>query len=214
MKKSLFATSILCATFAASAASAQPINDTWPNWYLGLSGGVAIQPDQDFVSNGTPGTAQYSEGYNVSGTLGYIVPAVSSEDGRVRLELEVGKSKNDSDGGAFTGKVENTFVATNVLYDVNTGTNLIPYFGAGVGVARIDVSPTNAAGANGQDNVPIAQGLVGVAYAPETLPRTELTLGYRYQTTLSDPDVDNSGAGRTEIEYNTHSAEAGVRLRF
>ncbi len=208
MKKALFTAAILAATVSTSASA----QDTWPYWYVGLSVGGTFQSDSDFTSNGASGEFGHDEGIALGASLGYII-SQDRDFGRSRVELEY--SNRQSDLGGVGGDVEADVVAANYYYDFTTqGSNVMPYLGAGVGAAEISVDPTNAAGASGDDTVGIYQVMAGVGYAPENLPRTELTIGYKYLGTFNDPDVNNTGAGTTEFEYDNHSVEVGAKLRF
>lgn len=217
MKKVLLAATILCAT--SVSAQAGEGSKTWPYWYVGLNAGVTHQSDADYDSNGTAGTFEFDSGTQIGGSFGYILPEDSTFGsdpaiGRGRIELEANRRKQDFDNAGSTGEIQADVYTANYFYDFNIDSSVMPYVGAGVGVANIELTPTNAAGADGDDTVPVYQVMAGLGYSPEYAPRTELSVGYKYLAPMNDPEVANTGLGRTEVEFDNHSVEVGAKFRF
>jgi len=215
MKKTLLVATILGASIISTGAQAA---DNWPYWYVGLSAGATYAKDVDYTSNGTNGNFEFDTGTQYGVNVGYIIPEDATlganSSGRNRIELEATRREQDFDGVGATGDIKTEVVAANYYYDFNIDSSVMPYLGAGLGVARVEANAVNAAGANGRDNVGIYQFMAGLSYAPEYVPRTELVAGYKYLGTMDDPNVDNTGVGRTDIEYDAHSLEVGARFRF
>lgn len=211
MKKSLFVATIL----AASVSTGAQAQDNWPYWYVGLNAGATYQGDSDFTSTsggGSTGDYSFDTGTQYGGSLGYVL-SQDDHTGRTRAEIEYSYREQGFDGG--TGEVQASVVTANIYQDFKTqGSNVMPYIGAGVGIADIDVSAANPSGAIGDDNVPVYQLMAGVGYAFENAPRTEMTIGYKYLGTFSDPEVANTVAGDTEFEFDGHSVEVGAKFRF
>lgn len=57
------------------------------------------------------------------------------------------------------------------------------------------------------------QFMTGLSYAPESIPHTEFSMGYRYQAT-GDLTYTMDRLGTFESEYDAHVVEAGARFRF
>jgi outer membrane protein W len=218
MRKALLTATILGATIVSTGAQAA---DQWPYWYVGLNAGSTYQQDSDFTSTsggGSTGSFSYDTGTQYGASLGYIFPqdsmfGVDAMSGRSRAELEYSSRGQDFDGAS--GDVEANIVTANYYYDFKSaGSGIMPYVGVGAGVAGVDVSPGNPSGANGEDTVGVYQAMIGLGYAFENAPRTEMTLGYKYLGTFSDPEVDNTAVGDTEFELDGHSVEVGAKFRF
>lgn len=202
MKKLILASAAIMAI--SSTANAV---ERFPNWYLGLSGGLTHQEDSDF-DNGGSGKFDYDSGYVISGQLGYQPPSF----GGFRVEAEIGGRKQDLSGTGNSGEVKATTYAANAFYDFYNDSTLTPYLGAGLGVGKFEISGANSAGANGSDTVGIYQLMAGVGYETKALPNVQWTAGYRYLAPFSDPSVE--GGVPTEFEYDNHSLELGAKFRF
>ena len=128
----------------------------------------------------------------------------------MRFEVEAAYRVNDVDkinGTTFasTGEAKNIAYMVNALYDVNNGTQLTPYFGAGIGYSDLEFRDDS-------DMVFSYQFMAGVGYEPTLIPNTIWTLGYRYFGT-ADASL-NSGATAYNIGYDAHNLEAGLQMRF
>ena len=189
MKKLLATTAIIVSSTLPGVAEAA---EAWPKWYVGLTGGVNLGEDIDF----TNGTLKGEEGFSGSASLGYKLGGAQYA-GRLEGELSYREHGDDLDA---------TALALNYFYDLQTGTALSPYVGGGIGYAEIDLSNVLI---NGDDRTWIYQLMAGVGYSPEIIPNTDLTLGYRYVDSLSDAKI-----GAVDVEYEAHSIEGGVRLKF
>ena len=194
----------------AGTATAQP---AWPAWYIGLHGSL------DFVgkekADTTLGNAKIDNdtGFGVGGALGYRLPFGMGPWNAFRVEAEYHHEEADHNNISYAG---NTFnldgkskvdaAMANLYYDFATGLgSLKPYIGGGVGYANVDAGQAD-------DDVFAYQGMVGLGYAPETLPFTEFTLGYRYFGT-SDPKFNVSGLN-VKSSYDSHNIELGAKFNF
>lgn len=190
----------LLAAVAAIAIAPQAKAEEFPYWYIGLDASVNQQADGDFGTT----EASYDTGVGFNGAWGYRFLETSAA-----VELEVGYDKSDVDNGV--GELKNNFVAINGIVDFPTGSQVSPYVGAGIGLARVDADSVtvNGVSANGHDTVPMYQAMVGVSYKPETMPRTELNVGYRYQGLFDDAEI-----GTTDVEFQNHALEVGAEFNF
>jgi len=222
--------------FAAAATLAiAPAAHAYQGLYGAIGAGLNyVQPDQDTeffgAINGADSEIDYNNGIGVYTTLGYAF------GNGLRSELEYSYRDNDArhiagDGAAFTGfnpvsgGIEAHALMVNILKDFDTGNNITPYVGLGVGAASLnaeyfgDSGPTTAFGLT-----PIAiddnqkalayQGIAGIAVAlAENL---SLDLSYRYFATNS-PKFDGTVDGRPVTirqDYDVHSLFAGLRWNF
>lgn len=210
MKKALLTVTILGSTAISTGAHAE---DAWPYWYVGLNAGATYQTDSDFTSNGAAGEFSYDVGTQYGGTIGYMLD--QNATGRTRIEVEYSARSQDFDDTGANGDIETNVYTANLYHDfLSSGSRVMPYVGVGAGVADFDVSPANLGDSDGGDTVPVYQLMAGIGYAPENAPRTEISVGYKYLGTFSDPEVDNTGAGTTEFDFDGHSVEVGAKFRF
>lgn len=220
MKKFLAIASFLASAVAASAAQAGS-NEVWPNWYVGLSGGVTYLSDSD-VSGTSVGTLSYDTGWNVNASLGYILPVGYNPLGSARLEFEAGYHQSGLDNTVLSGtstaspgtaRISSYMI--NGYYDFRSSSHITPYLGAGFGLARVGISHDSGLGntADDMDTVIAYQGMAGIAYAPSGMPNTEWTLGYRYFVADS-PEFRTSGGKVKLDDVTSHSAEIGGRFKF
>lgn len=213
MKNSMVAAGLvaLLTTTAFSAEAAE----RWPRWYIGLTGGYTVMSDQDI--SGSTGASQVSldSGYGFGASIGYLPSSSAPILNSLRLEAEVTHHKNDIDsvtvngvGVAGSGEYYTTAYMANLFYDFPTSSAWSPYIGGGVGFAHVHFD-NSGAGNSDETAVEFAyQALAGIGYTPVSLPNTQWSLGYRY---LATTDAD---FGNVDVEYSTHSVEAGAKFRF
>lgn len=198
-------------------------------WYVsGNVGGTALQ-DADVTDTFTggliTGEVEFDTGYGVSGALGHAW-------GPFRLEGEISYRKNDLDkvnvatlsvgGVVFTalgsaslgGDISSLGFMANGFYDFDTGGPWVPFVGAGIGGARVNIDITSVAGIatvyDQSDTILAYQAAAGIGY--KFTPKIMGTLSYRYFVT-SDPTF-NDGADEIETEYISHNLWAGLIIRF
>lgn len=188
------------------------------NWRQGLymkgTAGASMTQDQDFSSGGVSGNADFDTGW--AGAA-----AVGKDYGNWRMEGEFSYRDDDVDstsaGGAGLaspgGSTSVTAAMLNGYYDVETGTPFVPYVGAGVGLANVDVDNYSGGGttlANGDDNVFAYQAIAGTEYRfNETWSGI---LEYKYFD-ASNVEVDTP-LGDTELDYRNHSVMVGLRYNL
>lgn len=182
MRKNYWMILGVCLTFLfVSAASA--------DMYVGVKTGYAIVSDTDVL------------GLDVEFDGGWIAGiAVGTKIQDFRVEGELEYKKNDVDVQTLgEDTLETWSLLVNGFYDLQTGSGLTPYIGAGIGFANHDVDDED-------DTVFAYQGTAGVAYAfSETM---DLDCAYRYLAT-ADPDF----AG-VDLEYGSHNFTVGIRFKF
>lgn len=141
--------------------------------------------------------------------------------GEGRIELEYSRRGNDLDKVEFVegsfkggGKVTADSLLVN-FYGVYHDKSLwSPYFGLGLGVARIKASDLLVTGyslGSGSDTVFAGQLGTGVEFAMTK--HLSLDLGYRFFATTR-PEFKEVDSKRFKMDYYSHSALLGIRWGF
>ena len=213
-----FAASIML--LAASPAFAQDSNP-YTGTYFSIGGGYTIQ-DKSTFSNVINMRSAFNDGAAVRGAIGH-------DFGKIRLEAELGYRQNSAQSvavtnagglpgvvsGPATGKFQTTSYMANMLYDLDFGSKVTPYIGAGAGVAHIKLNNLTSGGAIAgptSDNVFALQGIVGLAY--ELSSKLDLTLDYRYFFASDDPTFTDALGRKFDAGYGNHAIMAGLTFRF
>jgi opacity protein-like surface antigen len=218
VKKSHIIAGLTALTAIAATSAARADDERWPRWYIGLSGGYTYMQDQD-VSGATSATKlSPNDGWGLGGSIGYLPSSSMPLLNALRFEAEVTYHQNDVHSIHFnngtsasgSGTYDSTAYMFNAFYDFPiAGSNWSPYIGGGVGMATLHLSSNSGLGnAGSSDNEFAYQGMAGIGYAPETLPNTQWTLGYRYLAT------SDAKFGGTDVQYSTNNIELGAKFRF
>jgi opacity protein-like surface antigen len=241
MKKTLLATtSAVALAFAAAApASAQELGPQW-NWYVSLFGGASLS--QDLESSYAPygyaaftADTQLDTGYILGGAIGAEV--FETRFGATRAEIELAFSRFEIDTRtlpppvvplSYSGSFDNFTVLANVWQDFETGTNLTPFFGGGVGVAFVDADyNSSVVPVSGvvlfSDGSPTAFAFqLGAGVRYDFTQRASFELSYRLRGTAGF-GLDNglTAAGATAVTGNenydglfTHNIVAALTFKF
>jgi opacity protein-like surface antigen len=206
MMKNKFAFVVFC-VFLIFNASSVVAGDVYLNGNLG----AVWLGDSDFsLSDTTVGKAEYDTGFGITGALGF-------DTGMFRFEGEVGYRKSDYDkigasGQAMvdtSGDVTGWDFMANAYFDVETGSQLTPYIGGGLGVAVLETTGVSAGGnhlESGEDTVFAYQAIAGVAYSFTDAWMVQLE--YRFFGT------ENPTFKEIESEYMSHNLFIGIRYNF
>lgn len=103
----------------------------------------------------------------------------------------------------------------NVYYDINTGSALKPFVGAGLGYQWVDVDyqPSGVAVGDDSDSVFAYQLMAGASYA--VTDSVEVFGQYTYRDTTEDVDIPLTLLPATlDVEAQQSLITAGVRVRF
>ena len=125
---------------------------------------------------------------------------------------------NDEVSLKLKGDVSSLGLMVNAWYDIDTGTKWVPYFGGGLGTARIALGVDEArsgslliaASADYSDWVFAYQVGAGVGYAISD--NWMLQIGYRYFATTAPEFTEDDLTIKSE--FNTHNVGLGLRFRF
>ncbi|HEY2873644.1 MAG TPA: OmpA family protein [Reyranella sp.] len=190
------AAAVMALPIAAQAQSLQ-----YPGFYLGAEGGGSWMFN---TNTGTPlgtGTIYPDIGWAAGGMVGYdfVGPRVELEGVYRRNTATVGAGPFNSFGAAK----DDTAIMANVLYDFNAGATIVPYIGAGAGVAFVRSS---ALGLSTDTTQFAYQAIVGVGYNID--PMFRVNLDARYYGTTSPNFVSNS------YSNNNISAMLSLQVKF
>jgi outer membrane protein OmpA-like peptidoglycan-associated protein len=215
MKKLLAATTVLVALpFVAQAQSLQP-----GGFYIGAEGGVNWLLATSSTGTVTNAGAFTQGTVNVNPTTGWIAGGMVGYDfigPRVELEANyrdnTGTLTTPSTLGSVGFDFNQTAVMANLLYDFNAGGTIVPYVGAGLGVAFTNAS---ALGGSVSSTQFAYQGIVGIGYNIDSSFRINLE-GRYFGTT--QPNYNFNGpfgsAINTTMTNNNFSLMASLQFKF
>ncbi len=222
ISKNLFLSSALFGVALCSVSS--PSLALEEGFYGAVNLSVVDQKDTNF--NYAPGAkidTSFDTGYGASASYGYDTGKVWSLGG-FRPEVEVGYNQADVDGhklnGGATlsgsaGDVDTFYVMANLIHDFDTGTDFVPYVGAGLGYASVSYNDFGVAAIpnvlDDSDGGLAYQGIVGLGY--QISPTLAVTLDYRYFAT-EDLDVKTAVGNSTSIQNEQNKFNVGMRYGF
>lgn len=205
---------------APSSSQARSYQDNFPNWYLGVNAQLSFVQDSD-VSSPATGLSEldFDTGYALGGAIGFRPYATSGLFADTRFELEYTYRNADVSSATVSGAgispdagILTHSIMLNAFYDIDTGTQWTPYFGGGIGFAFSNVTSSTLNIDDNDENFAY-QGMLGVTYAPQSLPDTEWGIGYRYFGSES-PSVTDSAGNNIEYDVDSHNLELIGRFRF
>jgi OOP family OmpA-OmpF porin len=190
------------AALVALPVATQAQSLQYPGFYIGAEGGGTWMFQ---TSSGTPfgsGTIYPDIGWAVGGMIGYdfVGPRVELEGIYRRNTATVGAGPFN----AFGASKDDTAVLANILYDFNAGGTIVPYIGAGAGVA---VVRTAALGAVTESARVAYQAILGVGYNID--PQFRVNLDARYYGTTSPWLI-----GGNTYSNNNISLMASLQVKF
>jgi outer membrane protein OmpA-like peptidoglycan-associated protein len=212
IKKILATTAVLVALPVVSQAQTLQ----YPGFYIGAIGGVNWLLNNSFtLSAAIPGAfatgtsnASFNTGWAAGGMVGYDFVGP-------RVELEGIYRDNTGSFGAVNTDLNQVSVMANVLYDFNAGGVIVPYIGAGAGIAFINSS---LLGASSNSTQFAYQAMVGVGYNID--PMFRINLEGRYYGTTSPSFTYSGNASGTPFsvtgspQNNNISLMASLQIRF
>ncbi len=202
----LMAGGILVFATAAQAQGQDP-----KLWYVSFGAGAAWFDDADFSAGASPSA---DTGYMLSGAFGRYIDDIKV----VRLEAEAlydSAEINNVSGLSSSGTLSNAAVMFNIYYDFRTSSNWTPYFGGGIGYARVDFDSLSTGGVTLLDDSADAfawQVKAGVAY--EFSPAWAINIGYRYYGTDTLGFTAAGGIPAPSDGIRVQNAEVGFRFSF
>jgi OOP family OmpA-OmpF porin len=180
-----------------------------------VGAGPDFKPDTGLSIEGAHATSTWKSGYGLFLAAGY------KWDFGLRVEAEYSYREDhvrSFNTNPWFGTHWDNSAMINVLYDVPTGTDIMPYVGFGGGGSHISWGDNFRAPAapviyDGSNLKFAWQGIVGVAYA--ITPKIDLTLDYRIKGTESLTFRGSApGTVITDFTDLTHSVFIGLRYSF
>ncbi|WP_305043526.1 outer membrane protein [Geoalkalibacter sp.] len=206
-------TSLLLTLVAATPALAQS------GFYLSAFAGTQYLEDSKLRAAGVRDiNVEFDWGSHAGFSLGYNTGRQFSTRDNVtgRLEVEFAVRNNDVDAIEVNqrfeprgGEMKVTSLMANSWIDIRTNTPFVPFFGIGLGAARLNFD--NAGFADDSDTRFAYQ--IGAGVGLPVGRHLNFDLGYRYFATL-DPTFTDPDGVRNEVDYATHNLTFGVRLGF
>jgi len=185
---------------APTLAGAQTLQ--YPGFYAGIEGGLNWMAQNSVTAPfGAQGTMYPAIGFAGGAMVGYdfVGPRVELEGVYRWNQAAVG-------GGPFNqfgASVTDTAIMANFLYDFNAGGTIVPYIGAGAGVAFVR---TAALGGYTDSTQFAYQAILGVGYNVD--PTLRINLDARYYGTT------NPYLGGTGYTNNNLSLMASLQIKF
>lgn len=179
--------------------------------YIGGRLGACFLNDATLSEEGVAFTAdtEYDTGMVIEGAVGY-------DFGMFRVEGEIGYRKNDVDkfsafgvSVAGGGDVDTLSLMANGYFDIETKSGLTPFFGAGIGYAKVSANDFSVGGitiGSEDDSVFAYQFGLGLGYS--VTKNWIIDIAYKYFAT-DDPDFEG-----TKAEYDSHNITIGFRYAF
>lgn len=177
--------------------------------YIGAGGGLNYHQDADIKGNGLSGVAEF----DLDGAF-MVVVGYAFDGPRIEYELSYringtdeaavantgGGTINTSPGGGFHTAAS----MVNFYYDIDIGSSITPYVGAGIGGAYAEYTSI------GEEIAFAYQGIVGASL--DLGDNLEGFADYRY---LGTTKVEGGGLGRAaDIDNRNHTLMVGLRYHF
>ena len=202
----------LCAGLLLAPLATLPAQDMGmggdDGFYASVNYGVTLPADLTF------GTDAFKTDIGFLGgrlSVGYAIFGFRPElSGGYRVAT-IQKDTADSKGTGTNRNVTSIDAIASVYYDVDTGTPLTPYVGAGGGMSMITIRRGETANAPSAWAIAF-QGAAGVGY--DLTDSLTATLGYRLTGTL---ETEFTLADKTKEKLKLalgHHGEVGLRFRF
>lgn len=182
--------------------------------YVGAGAG-AHKPQSADVSraSGNGGDVDLKTGLAGAAAVGYAFG--NGLRAEVELAHRASKAKTGAPGQPASGKLDATSLMINGLYDIATGTDFVPYFGAGLGAARLRADNFGAlpggVTVGGNDTVFAYQGIAGLDYLIDS--NVAIGASYRYFATRK-AEIGTSAGDKAKFPYRDHTLLVGMRWSF
>lgn len=204
---------LMAGSLLVFAAAAQAQSSKAGLWYLG--GGVGgVWYFGERLGGAATGKLSMDPGFVGNVGIGRYIDETRS----FRLEAEGFYSRATIDNNGTvdaSGDLSNLALMFNVLYDVQTNSNWVPYLGGGLGTSLVLLNEYSAGGvfvADDSANAFAWQFKAGVAY--HFTPNMAITAQYRLFGTDNVTWKGGGGGSITSDGVKFQSAEVGFRFHF
>jgi OOP family OmpA-OmpF porin len=198
MKKLIVGAVALIALPVVGSVGAQAQTLQYPGFYAGIEGGGNYMFQTNVPTPFGQSTIYPNIGYSVGGMVGYdfVGPRVELEGRYDRNTATVSGASQ-----AYGLAKDNLTAMANVYYDFNAGGTIVPYIGAGAGIAFVKTSQLNIS-----DNTTAFayQGIIGVGYNIDSQFRVNLDgryYGTTTPTTIGQGYQNNNIIAMLSLQY-------------
>jgi outer membrane protein OmpA-like peptidoglycan-associated protein len=204
----------------AAHAQSQPLQ--YPGFYVGAVGGLNWVFSNSY--NGSVSTLgivrnpsineSYNTGWAVGAMVGYdfVGPRIEIEG---MYRDSTGTGVIPSGPSSFAVDASQVSVMANVLYDFNAGGRIVPYVGAGAGIAFMTINGVDGPAESTQFAY---QAIVGVGYNIDSMWRINLEGRYYGTTTPTYTNTGNTNGvpytATTSPRNNNVSLLASIQVKF
>jgi OOP family OmpA-OmpF porin len=211
------------AALVALPVVAQAQTLQYPGFYIGAIGGLNWLFNNSFtITAAIPGAIGQGQvnvynntGWAAGGMIGYdfVGPRVEIEG---MYRDNTGTATLSGFGGSINTDFNQVSVMANPLYDFNAGGTIVPYIGAGAGVAFVNAQLGNAPSASSTQFA--YQAMLGVGYNID--PQIRINLEGRYYGTTAPTFSSSGNVFGTPItisgtpQNNNISVLASLQIRF
>ncbi len=208
MKKLILAIFVLVVMAVPAISSAAPPRvGPYVSGFIGMT--IPADADAGFFNE----EIEFDPGLNVGGTAGMDFGAVRVEGEISYKEADVDTITDRGTGQTFRGiegGLEATAFMVNLFVDLHSPGPITPYFGGGVGFAALHQSEIydDFGTFYVADDEMVFAYQAGAGLEVALNRQVSLDLGYRYFRTSEATFAD------TEMEFESHNATVGLRLKF
>ena len=203
---------VLASALAPTAAMAEWSDSA----YISLGGLYLLPATTSYSVEGDPLTRDGE--LKLESGMGFLLAVGIGDEVGLRGEIEFGyrkmdwdehKRPNDTEFSDTEGDYTTLSFMANGLYVFEVSDVMRPYFGAGLGMAKLSGTLADDGDTSDDDTIFAYQAMAGIGFAMAE--QTEVRVGYRYFAT---EDADFSDEFGVKANYDSHSIEAGIRFRF
>ena len=215
MKRTWIAAATVLALLPATT-QAQTLQ--YPGFYIGAEGGINWLLNNTSTANVTAGGLAGSGQANITTQLGWTAGGMIGYDFLgPRVELESRFIQNTATltapgvAGSLGATINQVPIMANVYYDFMAGSTIVPYIGAGAGIAFTNL--TGGGFSNSSSNVQFAyQGMVGVGWNIDS--QFRLNLEGRYFGTTAPNYSFNQPPVAVNGNYTNNNFSAMLSLQY
>lgn len=197
-------------------------------WYISSGTIFALEVDDDFDAENRAGTVELDQAIGLNLSIGRKIGNVRIEGNILWVSQDISDVEYSSNtlgipidefnaNANSSGDVTSTTATLNAYYDIETGTALTPYLGAGIGFAFIDLDSQTeiygrSGGADDSDTTFTVHGEIGLTY--DLSEKTKFYTAYRLSHVGETEFEDNSGSMINGSSMNRSLILVGIRYEF
>ncbi|HEY3308888.1 MAG TPA: outer membrane beta-barrel protein [Desulfuromonadaceae bacterium] len=203
-----------------------------PGGYIAGFVGVTIPGQADITTNDFStgrffnNRVEYDPGFSIGGTGGYDFGYVRLEGELSYKQAEIHRDTDLADGfrfGNVNGSTGALAMMANLFFDMHNASQITPYLGGGIGFANLYQSNTYGTDNRGgtidrvllypSDSTTVFAYQAGAGLEIGLNRNLSIDLGYRYFAT-GKGTLDRDPTTEIELDFESHNANIGIRMRF